>query len=115
MTPAPVRELHRSRGYVDLYNQLENFRSAMDTHGLTWTKTFIHARPGMSKIPNACGRNNIQPGGSYWLPEISGGPCQSRQIVYVGPCGSMAEYTDVMQDVNPCTGTEILTILPVLP
>ncbi len=68
----------------------------MDTHGLTWTNTFTHARLGMSKIPDACGRNNIQPGGIYWLPEIFGGPCQGCQIVYVGPCGSMAENTDVV-------------------
>ena len=25
----------------------------MDTHGLTWTSTFIHARLGMNKTPDA--------------------------------------------------------------
>ena len=25
----------------------------MDTHGLTWTNTFIHARSGMNKTPDA--------------------------------------------------------------
>ena len=52
----------------------------MDTHGLTWTNTFSHARLGMTKTP----RRQLSPG-------VFGGPCQGRQIVYVGPCGSLAE------------------------
>jgi len=27
----------------------------MDAHGLTWTNTFIHARRGMNKTPDAFG------------------------------------------------------------
>ena len=27
----------------------------MDTHGRTWTNTFIHARPGMNETPDAFG------------------------------------------------------------
>ncbi len=52
----------------------------MDTHGLTWTNTFSHARLGMTETPR-----------SQLLPGVFGGPCQGCQIVYVGPCGSMAE------------------------
>ncbi len=52
----------------------------MDTHGRTWTNTFSHGRLGMTKTPRrqllVCG---------IWRP------CQDCQIVYVGPCGSMAK------------------------
>ena len=34
---------------------LKNIELAMDTHGLTWTNTFIHARQGMNKTPDASG------------------------------------------------------------
>ncbi len=52
----------------------------MDTHGLTWTNTFSHARLGMTKTPR-----------KQLLPGVFGGPCQGCQIVYVGSCGSMAK------------------------
>ena len=35
----------------------------MDTHGLTWTNTFIHARLGMNKAPDAFGMTTRD---NYW-------------------------------------------------
>ena len=50
----------------------------MDTHGLTWTNTFIHARPGMNKTPDAFGMIIYNQETAIWLPEVFIGYSQGR-------------------------------------
>ena len=50
----------------------------MDTHGLTWTNTFIHARPGMNKTPDAFGMKIHKQETVIGLPEVFIGLNQGR-------------------------------------
>ena len=43
----------RSLESLEIAEGAEKDLLAMDTHGHTWTKNFIHARLGMYKIPDA--------------------------------------------------------------
>ena len=49
---------------------LKNFKLAMDTHGLTWTNTFIHARLGMKKTPDTFGITIYNQETAVELPEV---------------------------------------------
>ncbi len=46
----------------------------MDTYGLTWTSTFIHARLGMNKTPDAFGMIIYNQETAIGLPEVFIGP-----------------------------------------
>ena len=50
----------------------------MDTHGLTWTNTFIHARRGMNKTPDAFGMTIYSQETAIGLSEVFIGPNQGR-------------------------------------
>ena len=50
----------------------------MDTHGFTWINTFIHARLGMNKIPDAFGMTIYNQETAIGLPEVFIGPNQDR-------------------------------------
>ena len=63
----------------------------MDTHGLTWTNTFIHARPGMNKTPDAFGMTIYNPEAAIVLPLVFIRPNQGRKTVRVSPCESVAK------------------------
>ena len=50
----------------------------MDTHGLTWTNTFIHARPGMNKTPDAFGMTIYNQEAAIELPRMFIGHSHGR-------------------------------------
>ena len=50
----------------------------MDTHGLTWTNTFNHARLGMIKTPDAFGMKIYNQETAIELPEVFIGHSHDR-------------------------------------